>query len=424
MLESGEIPQQETNHRERSKKNRPPVAKLLKYATLAPAAALSIFATGCRDQEAKISDQITPTAITRHLETTTPTLEKPTEIKSAGIDIQINSAITENVSPKGRSIDQDTAAIIEVALKLPLPDRFTVVLTDDYDNDRAIGPEGKIYIGRNRVRVETMQYEVAHELTHLLDPETNEEYLLQYYTPEQISDLKQLREEILNDTIWGRDYPSVEKIVRGKIGANVIPRPESSQSQIAAGTDIDANGIWIEGFNPFESDLADSHKLVDSLPFSDKEYSSLEEFAEANKSMLDEYFAASPLAKFAQADFYRLVNSGLFSPENTTWSAFTDNQAYLSGRYFKDWTKVSERITNMILFEKYKKGELAEFVEALPTSKQDFYRYAFESKYDVTDPEKFANVIATTVATKSEGPGQEYLQKMAYFNQVNNLPEE
>lgn len=405
------------SHKERVK-NKRGKPSLLKYATLAPAAALAAITISCSEGEKKVEDSISPTSSSRHLETATPHLEAPVKIVSAGVNIETSDGVGENISPTGRSLDQDTQAVIEVAQKFPLPDRFTVVLTNDYHDDRAIGPEGKIIIGINRIRIETMQYEVAHELTHLLDPVLNEELMLKYYTPHQITELKKLREEILSDHIWGRDYPEVEKIILGKSGANVIPRSGETPAQIAAGSDIHANGIWIEGYNPFESDLTSSHEVLAQLQNPQKEYQTLEEFADDNKELLDKYFSASPLAGYAREDFYRHLSSGVMTPENTLWTAFTDNGAYLNSRYANGWGQATERVTRMILFEMYETGRLEEFINSQPESKQDFYQIGFEFKKTLADQEKFADIIAASMHTDHR---IEYLETIARFNEVNNL---
>lgn len=407
-----------TTHGEREKRKGSKL-NLIKYAFIAPATALAIVGNACREGEQKIEDSISPTSVARHIETATPTLETPGKIISAGVNVELSEGVKENVSTTGRTIAQDIQTIHEVAQKFPLPDRFTVVLTSDYHNDRAEGSLGKVYVGINRVRAETIQYSGAHELVHILDPKTNEEFLLKYYTPHQIAELKKLRDEVLSDPIWGRDYPSAERIIAGKRGANVIPREGDTLSQLAAGADIDANGIWIEGYNPFESDLEASHQIMASQPQSDNEYGSIEEFVQQNKDLIDKYFSASPLTKYAQEDFHRLVSSGMLTPENAAWTAMTDNQAYLNGRYHGEWSAVTERLTKIIIFEKYETGQLEEFINTLPESKQEFLKKAFEFKRDHTDSEKFANIIATTVHTNSPGPGRDFIERLAMYNTVN-----
>jgi hypothetical protein len=360
----------------------------------------------------------------------TPKAEKTagwTVINSAGINIDTTSSTEENSS--GRSLDQDSKAILEIAGKFPLPEKFTVVLTNNYHEDRAEGDKGTIYIGRNRIRIETMQFETALELAHLLDAETNENNLLKYYTPEQMQILKTLREEILTDPVWGRDYPSVKKMLTGKAGAHVIVRPGDSPSQIAAGTDIDANGIWIEGkqssteqsFNPFQEDLQNSFKFLDESQIDKSEYESLNAFVNDNQNIINSYFEASPLATIAKEDFYNYINSDLSKPENIAWLTQTDSQAYLEGRFTNDCKTVVKRVTNMLLFEKYEKGELNEFLKGLSSDKQNFLKKSFEFKFELTDSEKFTSVIAATVTTNSPGPGKVYLETINTFNGTNRL---
>ncbi len=406
--------------------------------------ALAAIGAGCKSAEQKISHDLTPTSVNTELASKTP--QEATSIHPGSVDIQIDSSIDSNISNRGKSIDVDVQAIKDVASMAPLPDALTAVITKGFA-EHAEPAKGKIYVGRDHVSLETEKYEIAHEIGHVLDVKNNLEFFKKYYTPEQIKILMDLREQALTDPTWGRDYPSVEKILADKVKAITIPRADSTLDQRSLGSDTYANAVWITGrkfatreappqpgqsqipeqpkeeptFSPFDEDLKPTMELINQLAAerSANQYQSLQEFVYANSQQVDQILNSSEIGKFAAKKFYFYLEKGVFSPENTIWGVQNPPQALIFGRYQSDWFKSMQFYIQLVANEQYSYGELKDWLSTQSFEKQIYVPNSFEFLKDLADSEKFPEIIKNDIYGQVSTSVRPYLEKMNEFNIAN-----
>src|SRR5581483_2935290 len=134
----------------------------------------------------------------------------PQTVQTQNYNIQVDPIIRDTPS-QFRTIEQDKLIILAAASHFPFDPHLIIKLVPGA-NHRFIETTDEITIGRDLPLDAQLTYAVLHERSHEEDPEINKQYLASMYSPEQIAELAQTRQEILSDPLWGDHFGDLDKI--------------------------------------------------------------------------------------------------------------------------------------------------------------------------------------------------------------------
>lgn len=424
------------------------IQRWLGYGALSAATALGLVVSGCEKESKQITDKMSPTAVDEALKTRaiptdetdatntvaaktkeptrTPTKE-PTATPTPKAEILVDPQITDNISRSGRTLEETRSAIKEIVDISPLPAPIqAIIVPGTTDNSEAA--QSRIFVGRDHIDKTTEKYEIAAEVAHILDVADNNDYFEKHYTPGQINQLLQLRQDTLADPIWGRDYPSVEKVIKGKTGVQTIPTASATTEQIATASDINADLTWIGGrepltnapLNPFEDDMKPAQYYIDNLiPGNPAELTTSYNFHAFRHKQIDAFFNSCPLVKTAEKQWRKQRNESMFEEKNVNWTTQLGPKSSLIGVTEKDWWQVLFKETELILLEKYATGELDATIAAFPPEKQAAIERIYKQRLRSADREKFARLYSITLLSGEKTSLTPYLDMLKEFNRIN-----
>ena len=427
------------------------IQRWLGYGALPATVALTLFTSACEKDSKKISGEISPTGVDEALKTRaiptdetspttsnysatktyepakTPTEKAPTATPTPRAEILVDPQITDNISRSGRTLEETRNTIKEIVDISPLFAPIqAIIVPGTKDNSEAA--QARLFVGRDHVDKNTEKYEVAAQVAHILDVESNNDYFKKHFTPEQIDKLLQLRQDALADPIWGRDYPSVEKVIKGKTGVQTIPTAGATTEQIAAASDISANLAWIGGrepltnapLNPYEDDMKPAQDYIDNLkPGNPAELTTSYNFHAFRHKQIDAFFNSCPLVKVAEKQWRKQRNESMFEEKNVNWTTQLGSQSSLLGVTEKEWWQVLFKETELVLLEKYVMGELDATIAAFPPEKQAAIERVYKQRLRSADHEKFARLYSDTLLSGEKTSLTPYLDMLKEFNRAN-----
>ena len=382
---------------------------------------------------------VTPTAASR---TPAPT-ETPftSEVKpKSEWTIVVDPAVEAKVSRE--TLDDDKVIIRSVIEKFPQIGNLKIILTSGHRSQFRVETQ-EVVIGRDFEHFpkahEGFKWDIAHEVSHYLDPELNGQALAAFLTPEQLSELKRLREVALADPVWGRDYPDLEKIftpIKNRVDRELLERYPDWTVGLAALTHFYPDAAWmgqrraaeyqneeVPRIEVFEPDMREALKAIEAAGQEARDladFNTIGQFLQKPEvsAKLAPLVAKNPVAVYALELIQK--KGQLFDPKNVIWPARAPVPVYLQGKYVSDWWKSLPIYMHMVLAEAYlandqKLRELLpgrvdrngidpkrlEFIQQVERKRIDS---ALQAIQQMADEEKFAELTAATVLFGAKTP--------------------
>jgi hypothetical protein len=323
----------------------------------------------------------TITAVPKATETTAPT-QKPTE-KPAPVTpeptkvaekpaakwvVEVSPEVKAMpVGPEKRTIEQDLAIINSVVEKFPKIGNLKIVLTSQQQSEFDIQTQ-ELKLGRD-ISAEALKWKIAHELTHYLDVALNETALSKYLTGLQIQELKDLREKALNDPVWGREYPVLDKIFNPLKESVILDSSKKyTEVQLVALANKYADAVWIGGrgnlgeqkvepFRPFMKSTFDEIAKLAEVNANTAGFMTIDKFINSPevKAKIDALGAKDPL--FATAISLILEKKDLFDVTNAVWpNSYAAGPVLLTNAHLSGW-KILPTFVELVLEDGYNAGD-------------------------------------------------------------------
>lgn len=382
--------------------------------------------------ELKIEQQPSATAVVPEVTATVaqpevmPTAEIPTSTSTKSEQEKVSNWAIE-IDPKLAGvvqdrIDKDIAIIQSIIEKLPQIGNLKIRLTSGHVSQFDIDKQ-ELIISRDYEHFveasESFPIAVAHEAWHYLDPELNGEYLSKFISEANFAEYKALREKLLSDKIWGRDYPSLEAIFtldRPSIGHALSVKKSYSQGQLASWSDIYPDAVWIaqrrfngvEAKNPFKIVLSQELNLIgkyaqEQEAFRRVDLTTIFEFLDMPevKTKVDPMVAKNPI--LSKAMELLMAQKAILGAHNIVRSGAAPVNAKLEGRNMGDWWEALPNYFHLVLAEAVL-GENQEVIKLFNPAALEAVKFNLRQLQKEADEEKFAEVGVATTLFGAETP--------------------
>lgn len=347
--------------------------------------------------------------------TNTPEPTKTPENLASKWQIEVDGGV-KGVSKGGVSVEQDILLMQQMLANFPKIGDVKVRLVPG-----SAGRAGTDYIEIGReLSADAIAYTTAFEIAHVYDVANNEVFLAKHLKPAQIAQLKTLREQALEDPVWGRDYPDLARMLTpAKTDLGINFGKGYSPAQVAQLSNLYPDGIWLgrrfDSGEPslpiWEKLMPETYKKLDSYQKDNEGVTGLVTISDFLKipnvaARVAELSKFDPLFAKAIEQINKDVDS--FKLDNVKWNSAPAPIMTASGA-FTGWYSLRNFVLDAVLSEAYLNGQPDVVKLVAATGKKTQLDSDLASMKTGADKEKLSGIIAAGTSFKVATSADKYM---------------